>query len=227
MLRAFQAERPQRWTLGEGIGEGEGAQVTPRPAADRLGGPGLGRLDPQSYPPTPEDGVQQRNGPPGTGPDPRTLPRRQSRDGGAWGLQRALYKNTFIAAFPLTACVPFPGSQPLRPWASRGPCLQALGSGQGPGGQAALADAELRGEGPRLLVEEQGRLAVEQGVVVDGGQARAQLHLGPLAAQAHGRRQRQLVVPGRVQRVLEADGESTEGTAPHQGRGPRGSFSLG
>ena len=75
----------------------------------------------------------------------------------------------------------------------------------------APADAELGGEGPRLLIEEEGHLAVEEGVVVDGGQARAELHLGLLAAQVHGCRQCQLVVPGRVQWVLETDGESPRG----------------
>lgn len=211
MVRGFKAERTQGWTLGEGLGKGEGAQGIPPSAADRLGVPGLGRLDSQSFPPTPEDGVQQRNGPPGTGPDPWILSRRQSSEGGVWGLQEAFCKTHLLLLGPLTACLPFPGNQPPRPWASRRPCLRGLGSGRGPGDQGAPADAELGGEGPCLLVEEEGHLAVEERVVVDGGQARAELHLGPLVAQVHGRRQRQLVVPGRVQRVLETDGESPRG----------------
>ena len=130
--------------------------------------------------------MQQQNGPPGTGPDPRILSRRQPREGGARGLQEAFCKTHLLLLGTLTACLPFSGNQPPRRWASQRPCLRGLGSGRGPGDQGAPADAELGGEGPCLLVEEEGHLAVEERVVVDGGQACAELHLGPLVAQVHG-----------------------------------------
>jgi len=65
------------------------------------------------------------------------------------------------------------------------------------------AHVELGGEGARPLVEGQREAPVHQVVVVDGGEARAQTQLRPLVAQVHGRRQRQVVVPGRVVRVLQ------------------------
>lgn len=53
-----------------------------------------------------------------------------------------------------------------------------------------------------LLVEEERELPVGQEVVVDGGQAGAQLQLGPLVAQIHGCSQGQVIVACSVMRVL-------------------------
>ena len=64
-------------------------------------------------------------------------------------------------------------------------------------------DVQLCGEASGLLVEEQRELPVDEEVVVDGGQAGAQVQLGPFVAQVHGCSQSQVVVPGGVKRVLQ------------------------
>lgn len=71
--------------------------------------------------------------------------------------------------------------------------------------EGAPAASELGSKGAGLLVEEERGLTVPQEVVVDGGQASAQLHLRLFAAQVHGCRQCQLVVPSRIKGVLWVD----------------------
>ena len=70
-------------------------------------------------------------------------------------------------------------------------------------------DAELCGEGPGLLVEEERLLAVQEEVVGDGGRPRVDLQLC-LVAQVHGGCQCQLVVPGCIKRILKGTGRAEQ-----------------
>ncbi|TNN32617.1 hypothetical protein EYF80_057219 [Liparis tanakae] len=123
-------------------------------------------------------------------------------------------------------CLPSRGRVYLKPSVTEGthgslfrhtPCLEVMEhSCLSPGGPVLRGAAvlltrchidpphvQLCGQGPSLLVEEERELAVHQQVVVDGGQAGAQLQLRPLVAQVHGGSQSQLVVACRVEGVLE------------------------